>query len=98
MKKMKKIILLLICLLTIISCSETKQELKRITFTSDSEEAIALMEEFMMNNENREAESDIQQKLIDSILKLDPKERLSTIQALKHPYFKGLNDEFLEKD
>ena len=69
---MKKIILLLICLLTIISCSETKQELKRITFTSDSEEAIALMEEFMMNNENREAESDIQQKLIDSILKLDP--------------------------
>ena len=69
---MKKIILLLIGSLTIISCSETKQELKRITFTSDSEEAIALMEEFMMNNENREAESDIQQKLIDSILKLDP--------------------------
>jgi len=69
---MKKIILLLIASLTIISCSETKQELKRISFTSDSEQAIALMEEFMMNSENREAESDIQQKLIDSILKLDP--------------------------
>ena len=72
MKKMKKIILLLIGSLTIISCSETKQELKRITFTSDSEEAIALMEEFMTNSEKREAGSAIQSKLIDSILKLDP--------------------------
>lgn len=31
------------------------------------------------------------------ILKLDPKDRLSTIDALRHPYFKGLNEEFLIK-
>ncbi len=30
------------------------------------------------------------------ILILNPANRLSTIQALRHPYFKGLNDEFLE--
>lgn len=72
MKKMKKIILLLISSLIIISCSETKQELKRITFTSDSKEAITLMEEFLMNNENGEADPAVQEKLIDSILKLDP--------------------------
>jgi hypothetical protein len=30
------------------------------------------------------------------ILILDPGNRLSTIEALRHPYFKGLNDEFLE--
>ena len=30
------------------------------------------------------------------ILILNPAKRLSTIEALRHPYFKGLNDEFLE--
>jgi hypothetical protein len=30
------------------------------------------------------------------ILKLNPKDRLSTIDALRHPYFKGLNEEFLK--
>ena len=72
MKKMKKIILLLISSLTIISCSKTKQELKRITFTSDSEEAVALVEKFVMNNEKGGADPVIQEKLLDSALTLDP--------------------------
>lgn len=32
------------------------------------------------------------------ILKLDPKERISTLQALRHPYFKGLNEKFLQSN
>lgn len=31
------------------------------------------------------------------ILILEPKDRLGTLEALRHPYFKGLNDEFLEQ-
>ena len=29
------------------------------------------------------------------ILKIDPKERLTSMEALRHPYFKGLNKEYL---
>ena len=36
-------------------------------------------------------------QFMKDILKLDPKDRLSTIEALRHPYFKGLNEEFLVK-
>jgi hypothetical protein len=36
-------------------------------------------------------------QFMKDILILDPANRLSTIEALRHPYFKGLNDEFLEK-
>jgi hypothetical protein len=32
------------------------------------------------------------------ILKLKPKDRLTTIEALRHPYFKGLNEEFLKEN
>jgi len=32
------------------------------------------------------------------ILKLDPKDRISTLQALRHPYFKGLNEKFLQSN
>ncbi len=36
-------------------------------------------------------------KFMHDILKMDPKERPTAIEALRHPYFKGLNNEFLEK-
>jgi tetratricopeptide (TPR) repeat protein len=73
MKKMKKIILLLICSLTIISCSETKQELKRITFTSTSEEAKVMLNQFLLNRENEDNwDFDAQGDILDSILKIDP--------------------------
>ncbi len=35
-------------------------------------------------------------KFMHDILKMDPKERPTAIEALRHPYFKGLNNEFLE--
>tara|TARA_B100000780_G_scaffold147316_2_gene102949 strand:- start:1227 stop:2798 length:1572 start_codon:yes stop_codon:yes gene_type:complete len=68
---MKKLILLLITTLTIISCSETK-EIKRIEWTSSSEEAKVLFEEFLTNLENRNWEPEYQEALFDSIAKLDP--------------------------
>ena len=34
---------------------------------------------------------------MSDILKVNPEERLTTIQALRHPYFKGYNNEFLPK-
>ena len=68
---MKKLILLLITTLTIISCSETK-EIRRIEWTSSSEEAKVLFEEFLTNLENRNWEPEYQEALFDSIAKLDP--------------------------
>ena len=68
---MKKLILLLITTLTIISCSETK-EIKRIEWTSSSEEAKVLFEEFLTNLENRNWDPKVQEALFDSIVKLDP--------------------------
>ena len=68
---MKKLILLLISALTIISCSETI-EAERIPWTSTSEEAKALFEEFLTNIERRQWDPEIQEALFDSIAKLDP--------------------------
>ena len=72
MKKMKKIILQLITILAVISCSNDGKDLKRITYTSDSKEAIALVEQFVMNNEKGGADPVIQEKLLDSALAIDP--------------------------
>ena len=68
---MKKLILLLISTLTIISCSETI-EAERIPWTSTSEEAKALFDEFLTNIERRQWDPEIQEALFDSIAKLDP--------------------------
>lgn len=68
---MKKLILLLISALTIISCSETI-EAERIPWTSTSEEAKALFDEFLTNIERRQWDPEIQEALFDSIAKLDP--------------------------
>ena len=32
---------------------------------------------------------------MNDILKMDPAKRLTALGALRHPYFKGLNQEFL---
>lgn len=37
-------------------------------------------------------------KFMEDIFKMDPKARLTALEALKHPYFKGLNGEFLRED
>ena len=34
-------------------------------------------------------------EFMNTLLKIDPKDRLTALDALKHTYFKGLNDEFL---
>ena len=36
-------------------------------------------------------------KFMKDLLKMDPTKRPTAIEALRHPYFKGLNNEFLEK-
>jgi len=36
-------------------------------------------------------------KFMEDILKMEPSERLTTIEALRHPYFKGLNSEFISQ-
>ena len=33
-----------------------------------------------------------------SLLNMEPNKRLTSIEALRHSYFAGLNDEFLEND
>ena len=68
---MKKLILILVSTLTIISCSETI-EAERIPWTSTSEEAKVLFEEFLTNIERRQWDPKIQEALFDSIAKLDP--------------------------
>ena len=68
---MKKLILLLITTLTIISCSEAN-EAEKISWTSTSEEAKVLFDKFLNNQEIRRAYPAVQETLMDSILELDP--------------------------
>ena len=70
---MKKLILSLTTILIIISCSNSEQEIKRITFTSSSNQAATLMDEFLRNFESEdEWDLDTQEILIDSMLSIDP--------------------------
>jgi len=68
---MKKLILLLITTLTIISCNEAV-EADRIPWTSTSEEAKILFEQFLTNVERSNWNPETQEALFDSIAKLDP--------------------------
>jgi hypothetical protein len=36
-------------------------------------------------------------KFMNDILKMDPEERLTALEALRHPYFNGLNQEYFKK-
>jgi len=36
-------------------------------------------------------------KFMKDILKMDPSERITAFEALCHPYFKGLNQEYIKK-
>ena len=69
---MKKLLLFLITITTFISCSSNENEALRIEYTSSSEEAKALFKEFQTNWEQRNWNPDLQEALMDSILKLDP--------------------------
>lgn len=75
---MNKFLLLCITAVTILSCSETI-EAERIPWTSTSEDAKALFDTFLTNREIRRANPDDQEKLMDSILKLDPNFALGKI-------------------
>ena len=68
---MKKLILLFVMALTTLSCSETI-EAERINYTSSSEEAKLLFRESNRGWEQRDWNPDVQEALMDSILKLDP--------------------------
>jgi len=68
---MKNLIYLALLSVTLISCSEEKQ-VKRIEWTSTSEDAKVLFEEFLSNMENYRWNPKGQELLMDSILKLDP--------------------------
>ena len=68
---MKKLLLLLITTLTFISCSETV-EAERIPWTSTSEEAKIMFEDFLIRGEKRLWDQELAEKMMDSILKLDP--------------------------
>ena len=67
---MKKL-LLLITTITLVSCSETV-EAERIPWTTSSEEAHALFEDFLIRGEKRLWDSELAEKMMDSILELDP--------------------------
>ena len=67
---MKKLIFL-ITTLTLVSCSET-EEAKKIQWTSSSEIAVKLFNEFNENIEKSRWEPETQEKLMDSIKVLDP--------------------------
>jgi hypothetical protein len=75
---MKKLLLLLITSFTIISCSETV-DAEKIPWTSTSDEAKVLFDKFLNNREIRRANPDDQEKLMNSILKLDPNFALGKI-------------------
>ena len=67
---MKNLIYLLLICVTLISCSEEKVA-KRINWTSESQQAIQLFEEFLKINEFEKDMPEYQEKLMDSILSLD---------------------------
>ena len=67
---MKNLIYLLLVNITLISCSEEKIA-KRINWTSESQQAIQLFEEFLKINELEKDMPEYQEKLMDSILSLD---------------------------
>ena len=67
---MKNLIYLLLVSITLISCSEEKVA-KRINWTSESQQAIQLFEEFLKINELEKDMPEYQEKLMDSILSLD---------------------------
>ena len=68
---MKKLLITLITFTALISCSETS-EAERIPWTSSSEEAKVLFEDFLIRGEKRLWDQDLAEKMMDSILKLDP--------------------------
>jgi tetratricopeptide (TPR) repeat protein len=67
---MKKLILLLLIILT--SCNDAQEKENRIPWTSTSEEAKILFEEFLTNIEISNWDPQEQEALFDSIAKLDP--------------------------
>ena len=67
---MKNLIYLVLLCVTLISCSEEKVA-KRINWTSESQQAIQLFEEFLKINEFEKDMPEYQEKLMDSILSLD---------------------------
>ena len=68
---MRKLTLLLVVTIVITSCSEPEKS-ERIQWTSSSEVAKNLFEEFLINFENYNWEPKSQEALFDSITKLDP--------------------------
>ena len=68
---MKKLLITLITFTALISCSETS-EAERIPWTSSSEEAKVLFEDFLIRGEKRLWDQELAEKMMDSILKLDP--------------------------
>ena len=68
---MRKLTLLLVVTIVITSCSEPEKS-ERIQWTSSSEAAKGLFEEFLINIENRNWEPQTQETIFDSIAKLDP--------------------------
>ena len=68
---MKKIILPVLIVLFLAACEENV-DVKRIQWTSSSPEAIGLFEEFLTTFETRTWDPERQEKLIDSLFKLDP--------------------------
>lgn len=68
---MKKLVVIFSLFIGLVACEQEKEAL-RIQWTSESPEAISLFEEFIMNQEKRTWDPETQEKLIDSILKLDP--------------------------
>lgn len=68
---MKKIIFILTLCFAFASC-EAEKEAKRIAWTTNSAEANALFEEFLVNIEHSRWDPEVQEMLFDSILSLDP--------------------------
>ena len=67
---MKKLILLLISVITIASCSSNKKEVLRIPLTSSSPEAAKLLDDYFLNQEERR--NWLNEELLKSIILKDP--------------------------